>query len=185
MFFFFLLRWWWIPLLRSWVPCLGMPHSRRLACSIVGMILASCVSLRVIPTRIVGTRHLHPPGCLRACGTRTGHSQLNRIRPLTPSMLLDIDASFGIIGLGALSAFRLFTTTITPKRVRVVTDIDDTVKSSGNRRFFGIPLGGIDAQCKCFTWGQPPAFFLSQSRLTFPRRLFSCERIVSWNWCVS
>ncbi|CAN0275196.1 unnamed protein product, partial [Discosporangium mesarthrocarpum] len=32
--------------------------------------------------------------------------------------------------------------------VRVVTDIDDTVKSSGNARLAGIPLGGIDAQYK-------------------------------------
>jgi hypothetical protein len=30
--------------------------------------------------------------------------------------------------------------------LRVVTDIDDTVKSSGNKRLAGIPLGGIDAQ---------------------------------------
>lgn len=30
--------------------------------------------------------------------------------------------------------------------LRVVTDIDDTVKSSGNKRLVGIPLGGIDAQ---------------------------------------
>ena len=28
--------------------------------------------------------------------------------------------------------------------VRVVTDIDDTIKSSGGIRFFGITLGGID-----------------------------------------
>lgn len=142
----FLLWWWWIPL---WVPCLGMPHARRLTCLIVAMIFASCVALRTIPPRVVGARHLDAAGCLWAGGSRRGHPQLNRIRPSTPSMLLDIDASFGVIGLGALSAFRLFTTSITPKRVRVVTDIDDTVKSSGNRRFFGIPLGGIDAQCKC------------------------------------
>lgn len=158
---------------------MGMPHSRRLACLIAGMISYSCVALRLIPTRVIVTNDLHAAGCLRAGGTRRRHPQLSRIRPLTPSMLLDIDASFGIIGLGALSAFRFCTTTITPKRVRVVTDIDDTVKSSGNRRFFGIPLGGIDAQCKCFTWGQAPVLFLSQTRLTFPRRLFSCQRIVS------
>ena len=30
--------------------------------------------------------------------------------------------------------------------VRVVTDIDDTVKSSGGVKLFGIPLGGIDRQ---------------------------------------
>ena len=30
--------------------------------------------------------------------------------------------------------------------IRVVTDIDDTVKSSGGVKLFGIPLGGIDRQ---------------------------------------
>lgn len=30
--------------------------------------------------------------------------------------------------------------------VRVITDIDDTVKSSGGKTLFGIPLGGIDKQ---------------------------------------
>ena len=29
---------------------------------------------------------------------------------------------------------------------KVVTDIDDTVKSSGGVRLFGIPLGGIDVR---------------------------------------
>lgn len=29
-------------------------------------------------------------------------------------------------------------------RTKVVTDIDDTVKSSGGAKLFGIPLGGID-----------------------------------------
>ncbi|CAM9350502.1 unnamed protein product, partial [Phaeothamnion confervicola] len=29
---------------------------------------------------------------------------------------------------------------------RVVTDVDDTIKSSGNLRLFNLPLGGIDAQ---------------------------------------
>ena len=67
-------------------------------------------------------------------------------------MLLDIDTNLGIVGLGALGALRLFTTSIVPKRIRVVTDIDDTVKSSGNRRFLGVPLGGIDAQCKCIVF---------------------------------
>ena len=31
-----------------------------------------------------------------------------------------------------------------PCSIRVVTDIDDTVKSSGGVRLFGIALGGID-----------------------------------------
>lgn len=34
----------------------------------------------------------------------------------------------------------------TDRLTRVVTDIDDTVKSSGNIRLAGIPLGGIDGQ---------------------------------------
>lgn len=63
-------------------------------------------------------------------------------------MLLGVETGIGIVGLGALNALRLFTANIAPKRVRVVTDIDDTVKSSGNKRFLGVPLGGIDAQCK-------------------------------------
>lgn len=62
---------------------------------------------------------------------------------------MGMDAGLGIAGVGgALSALRLFTASIAPKRVRVVTDIDDTVKSSGNKRLFGVPLGGIDAQCE-------------------------------------
>lgn len=63
-------------------------------------------------------------------------------------MLLGVETSAGLLGLGALGAMRAFTSSITPKRVRVVTDIDDTVKSSGNKRLLGIPLGGIDAQCE-------------------------------------
>ncbi|CAM9294026.1 unnamed protein product [Choristocarpus tenellus] len=51
----------------------------------------------------------------------------------------------GVAGLGTLGALRLLQTS---KSVRVVTDIDDTVKSSGNVRLAGIPLGGIDAQYK-------------------------------------
>lgn len=47
--------------------------------------------------------------------------------------MLGMDAGLGVAGLSALSAVRLFTASITPKRVRVVTDIDDTVKSSGNK----------------------------------------------------
>lgn len=41
------------------------------------------------------------------------------------------------------------TTTTTSKHsgvTRVITDIDDTVKSSGGKTLFGIPLGGIDKQ---------------------------------------
>lgn len=63
-------------------------------------------------------------------------------------MLLGVDTSAGLLGLGALGALRAFASSITPKRVRVVTDIDDTVKSSGNKRLLGIPLGGVDAQCE-------------------------------------
>lgn len=63
-------------------------------------------------------------------------------------MLLGVETGIGIASIGAISALRLATVNIAPKRVRVVTDIDDTVKSSGNKRLLGIPLGGIDAQCK-------------------------------------
>lgn len=63
-------------------------------------------------------------------------------------MLLGLDTGAGLLGLGALGALRAFTSSLTPKRVRVVTDIDDTVKSSGNKRILRIPLGGIDAQCE-------------------------------------
>lgn len=62
--------------------------------------------------------------------------------------MLGVDAGFGLASISALGALRLFTSTVAPKRVRVVTDIDDTVKSSGNKRLFGVPLGGIDAQCE-------------------------------------
>lgn len=34
-----------------------------------------------------------------------------------------------------------------PPSTKVVTDIDDTVKSSGGVKLFGIPLGGIDVSC--------------------------------------
>lgn len=62
--------------------------------------------------------------------------------------MLGVDAGFGIASISALGALRLLSSTVAPKRVRVVTDIDDTVKSSGNKRLFGVPLGGIDAQCE-------------------------------------
>jgi phosphatidate phosphatase APP1 len=34
----------------------------------------------------------------------------------------------------------------TRSSTKVVTDIDDTVKSSGGVKLFGIPLGGIDVK---------------------------------------
>jgi hypothetical protein len=34
---------------------------------------------------------------------------------------------------------------------KVVTDIDDTVKSSGGVKLFGIPLGGIDVRRRCIS----------------------------------
>ncbi|CBJ27834.1 conserved unknown protein [Ectocarpus siliculosus] len=77
----------------------------------------------------------------------TGNVGRERLQPLQrAASMLGMDAGLGVAGLSALSAVRLFTASITPKRVRVVTDIDDTVKSSGNKRLFGVPLGGIDAQ---------------------------------------
>lgn len=86
----------------------------------------------------------------RACSTSKRTHQLHRHvgHQLPLQMLLGVDASAGIVGLGAISALRLLSSSITPKRVRVITDIDDTVKSSGNKRLMGIPLGGIDAQCE-------------------------------------
>ncbi|CAN0346738.1 unnamed protein product [Ectocarpus sp. 8 AP-2014] len=79
----------------------------------------------------------------------TGNVGRERLQSLQrAASMLGMDAGLGVAGLSALSAVRLFTASITPKRVRVVTDIDDTVKSSGNKRLFGVPLGGIDAQCE-------------------------------------
>lgn len=66
-------------------------------------------------------------------------------------MLLGVDAGVGIVGASAVGAIRLLRANFIPKRVRVVTDIDDTVKSSGNKRLLGVPLGGIDAQCETFS----------------------------------
>lgn len=63
-------------------------------------------------------------------------------------MLLGGEAGIGIVGVSAVGAIRLLTANLVRKRVRVVTDIDDTVKSSGNKRLLGVPLGGIDAQCE-------------------------------------
>lgn len=66
-----------------------------------------------------------------------------------PASMIGVDAGFALAGISALGALRLFkSTAVAPKRVRVVTDIDDTVKSSGNKRLLGVPLGGIDAQCE-------------------------------------
>lgn len=94
------------------------------------------------------TRHRQCcPGCLRRSRSRTRTTTSSQILRRSTSML-GMDAGLGIAGVSALSALRFFTTTIAPKRVRVVTDIDDTVKSSGNKRLFGVPLGGIDAQCE-------------------------------------
>lgn len=123
----------------------SMPSSRILTTSLMLTFLASSSALRP---------RLRPSFCdvmrfarARSTSKRTHplHRQLGHQLPL--HMLLGVDASAGIVGLGAISALRLLTSSITPKRVRVMTDIDDTVKSSGNKRLMGIPLGGIDAQC--------------------------------------
>lgn len=81
---------------------------------------------------------------------KNGYSSVRRCRPRPlqrPTSMLSVDIGLGL-GVGALGALRVLTESISPKRVRVVTDIDDTVKSSGNKRLFGVPLGGIDAQCE-------------------------------------
>lgn len=95
------------------------------------------------------TRHQHHrvlPACYR-CYRRSSTS--SSVTPQRSASMLGVDAGFGLAGISALGALRLLTSTaVAPKRVRVVTDIDDTVKSSGNKRLFGIPLGGIDAQCE-------------------------------------
>lgn len=79
-----------------------------------------------------------------------GYSSLRKCNPLPlqrSASMLGVDVGLGL-GVGALGALRVLTGSVSPKRVRVVTDIDDTVKSSGNKRLFGVPLGGIDAQCE-------------------------------------
>lgn len=63
-------------------------------------------------------------------------------------LLAGFEAGLGIVGISAVGAIRLLTANLVRNRVRVVTDIDDTVKSSGNKRLLGVPLGGIDAQCE-------------------------------------
>ena len=46
----------------------------------------------------------------------------------------------------ALIAARAAALAPAPLKTTVVVDVDDTVKSSGNVRLAGIPLGGIDGQ---------------------------------------
>lgn len=91
----------------------------------------------------------HVARLARAHISNTRSHQHRFVRHQLPlRMLLGAEASASIMGIGAVGALRLLSTTIVPKRIRVMTDIDDTVKSSGNKRLLGIPLGGIDAQCQ-------------------------------------
>lgn len=62
-------------------------------------------------------------------------------QPLLPSFL------WPVTNVPFRSRRRLRATKYSRNLLRVVTDVDDTIKSSGNVRLFGlIPLGGIDAQ---------------------------------------
>lgn len=61
------------------------------------------------------------------------------------------------------------TTTTRPALFRVVTDIDDTVKSSGAKNIFGIYLGGVDSQYKRGTF-YPGAFQFSWELSSFNRK---------------
>lgn len=96
-------------------------------------------------------QHQHPhllPACYRTSSDHSSRSTRSSTTLQRSASMLGVDAGFGLASISALGALRLFTSTVAPKRVRVVTDIDDTVKSSGNKRLFGVPLGGIDAQCE-------------------------------------
>lgn len=134
----------------------------RLTAFVMSTLMASTRAFRPVTLRLTSrdrshlTRHcrgrhyLLLPCCHRTSsgGRSSTRSPVNLQQSVSLSML-GVDAGFGLAGISALGALRLFTSTVvTPKRVRVVTDIDDTVKSSGNKRLFGVPLGGIDAQCE-------------------------------------
>lgn len=60
------------------------------------------------------------------------------------------------------------------RSIRVITDIDDTVKSSGGVRLFGIALGGIDTQYErghFYPGAIQFAFELSKHRVSVPAKL--------------
>ena len=124
----------------------GMPSAGRLAAVIMSTLVKSSVAFRITPHigREASMTQLHTlQRSFRCCAYTT-----SRPRP-TPSMLLaGFEAGLGIVGISAVGAIRLLTANLVRNRVRVVTDIDDTVKSSGNKRLLGVPLGGIDAQCE-------------------------------------
>lgn len=123
----------------------GMPSAGRLAAVIMSTLVKASVAFRVAPHigRESRVTQLHTlQRSFRCCNYTTS-------RPRPPSMLLlGGEAGIGIVGISAVGAIRLLTANLVRKRVRVVTDIDDTVKSSGNKRLLGVPLGGIDAQCE-------------------------------------
>lgn len=135
-----------------------MRYAGPLTAFAMATFVASSLSFRPIVLRtsrnVYATRLEASERCRRGCfrgRTQRGRGQIR------PSMLLGVDTGLGIVGISALSALRLFSANMAPKRVRVVTDIDDTVKSSGNKRLLGIPLGGIDAQCKSHHYHGPVA----------------------------
>lgn len=133
----------------------GMPSAGWLAAVIMSTLVKSSVAFRISPKigREIRVTQLHS---FRCCNYTTSRGR--------PSMLLGGEAGIGIVGISAVGAIRLLTANLVRKRVRVVTDIDDTVKSSGNKRLLGVPLGGIDAQCET---------------LLHVRHLLSCITIVS------
>lgn len=119
-----------------------MPSAGRLAAVIMSTLVKSSLAFRVAPHigREIRVTQSHTQRSFRCCNYTTSRPR--------PSMLLGGEAGIGIVGISAVGAIRLLTANLVRKRVRVVTDIDDTVKSSGNKRLLGVPLGGIDAQCE-------------------------------------
>lgn len=126
----------------------GMPRPRLITFSAMVTLLASSSS--AFRSLLLRPSHVHALQLARISSKRCHPDRWPWGQQLSvrTGVFMGIETSAGILGLGALTALRFFTSSITPKRLRVVTDIDDTVKSSGNKRILGIPLGGIDAQCE-------------------------------------
>lgn len=151
-------------------PIRSMPYSGgRLSTFLMSSLVVSSVAFRPEALRagrkVDATRLQQASKRCLSSGFRCRTSRTSRHHQQTPKRVLSppstsvlsikstalplwANTQLGTVRISARSALRLLTSSIPPKRVRVVTDIDDTVKSSGNKRLLGIPLGGIDAQCE-------------------------------------
>ena len=100
------------------------------------------------------------------------HGRLNPRVVVLPKKNGALSSKASMKGPSSLPQSSVSPSTSSPPRARfrVVTDIDDTVKSSGGKNIFGVYLGGVDTQFKRGTF-YPGAFQFSWELSKYNRML--------------